>query len=198
MQYLKDEVKNRIIEETLKEFNLMGYKGSSVRNIAANSCTSVGNLYKYFKNKDDLYESVIGTVYSKLMNYIVQFKNVEFNNKTQMIFYELMDKIIEIFEENSIELSVLFNKSQGSRYEDCKKVFIDFITRIVTENTKYELSLKGKKLKDNFLIYLLSYSLVESIGIILEKKQDGEEVRKLTQELIDIFYKDILNRVSAV
>lgn len=198
MQYLKDEVKNRIIEETLKEFNLMGYKGSSVRNIAANSGTSVGNLYKYFKNKDDLYENVIGTVYSKLMSYIVQFKSVEFNNKTQMIFNELMDKIIEIFEENSIELSVLFNKSQGSRYEDCKEVFIDFVTRIVTENTKYELSLKGKKLNDNFIIYLLSYSLVESIGIILEKKQDGEEVRKLTQELIDIFYKDILNRVGAV
>lgn len=198
MQYLKDEVKNRIIEETLKEFNLMGYKGSSVRNIAANSGTSVGNLYKYFKNKDDLYENVIGTVYSKLMSYIVQFKSVEFNNKTQMIFNELMDKIIEIFEENSIELSVLFNKSQGSRYEDCKEVFIDFVTRIVTENTKYELSLRGKKLKDNFIIYLLSYSLVESIGIILEKKQDGEEVRKLTQELIDIFYKDILNRVTAV
>jgi AcrR family transcriptional regulator len=197
MQYLKDEVRNNIIEEALKEFNKSGYKGASIRNIAKNSNTSVGNMYKYFLSKEDLYEKLIGSVYHKLMAYIKQFDKVELNDKAGQVFYELMEKIIEIFKESSIEIAVLLNNSDGSKYENCKENFVDFITKIVTEMMKYELSKQGKKLKDNFIIYLISYSLVESISIIVREREDGEEVRRLILSLIDIFYKDIENKVNS-
>jgi AcrR family transcriptional regulator len=196
MQYLKDEIRNSIIEEALKEFKKSGYKGASIRNIAKNSNTSVGNLYKYFESKEELYESVIGSVYNKLMNYINQFAEVELNDKAAEIFYQLMDKIIEIFYESSTEIAVLLNKSEGSKYENCKKSFVEFVTKIVTEMMKYELSKVNKKLKDNFIIYLLSYSLVESISIIVNEIEKGEEVRKLTLNIIDIFYTDILSKLN--
>jgi AcrR family transcriptional regulator len=191
MQYLKDEVRNSIIKEALKEFKQSGYMGASIRNIAKNSSTSVGNLYKYFESKEELYENIMGSVYHKLMNYISQFNEVELNDKASEIFYGLMEKIIEIFYESSTEIAVLLNKSEGSKYENCKSSFVDFITKIVTEMMEYELLKQDKKLKDNFIIYLLSYSLVESISIIVNERDDGEEVRKLILNIIDIFYKDI-------
>lgn len=197
MQYLKDEVRKNIEEEALKEFKQSGYKGASIRNITKNSTTSIGNFYKYFSSKDDLYENLIGSVYHKLIDYINQFNSVEFNEKTEDIFYELMEKIMEIFRENSIELTILLNKSEGSRYENCKSVFVDFITRIVSETMAYALSLQGKTLKDNFIIYLISYNLVESIAIILREKEDGTEVRKLILNMTDIFYKDILTKLDS-
>jgi AcrR family transcriptional regulator len=197
MQYLKDEIKKKIAEEALKEFKLRGYKGSSIRNIAKNSTTSVGNFYKYFSSKDDLFENLIGSVYHKMMDYINQFNKVEFNERTENIFYELMKKIMEIFNDNSIELTILLNKSEGSRYENCKSTFIDFITEIVTEKMKYELSLQNKELKDNFIIYLVSYNLVESISIILKEKEDGTEVKMLILDIIDILYKDIVSKLDS-
>jgi len=196
MQYLKDEVRKSIVEEALREFKEMGYKGTSIRNIAKNAETSVGNFYKYFESKDDLYEKLIGTVYEMLMDYIDQFDKVEINEKAEDIFYELMEKIMEIFKENSTELTILLNKSEGSKYENCKKTFVDFITRTVSEKMEYELSLRSKRLKNNFIIYLLSYSLVESISIILREKEDGTEVRKLILDIIDIFYKDIISKLD--
>lgn len=196
MQYLKEEVRNNIIKEALKEFKEKGYMGASIRVIAKNSNTSVGNLYKYFDNKEALYENIIGSFYNRLMDYISQFHKVEINHKAEEIFYGLLDNIMEIFMENSTELSILLNKSQGSKYENCKSVFVDFITRIVTETMKYELSLKGLRLKDNFIIYLVSHSLVESISIILEEKEDGEEVKKLILNMISIFYDDIINKLD--
>ncbi|MGH4123718.1 MAG: TetR/AcrR family transcriptional regulator [Clostridium sp.] len=196
MQYLKYEVRKNIVEESLKEFKQLGYKGTSIRNIAKNSQTSVGNFYKYFQSKDDLYEKLIGPVYDKLMDYINQFNKVEINEKADEIFYELMEKIMEIFKVSSIELTILLNKSEGSKYENCKKSFVDFITRIVTEKMKYELLQGGKKLNNNFIIYLLSYNLVESISIILREKEDGEEVRKLILVIIDIFYSDIIGKLD--
>lgn len=197
MQYLKDEIKKKIAEEALKEFKLRGYKGSSIRNITKNSTTSVGNFYKYFSSKDDLFENLIGSVYHKMMEYINQFNKVEFNERTEDIFYELMEKIMEIFNDNSIELTILLNKSDGSKYENCKSTFIDFITKIVTEKMKYELSLQNKELKDNFIIYLVSYNLVESISIILKEKEDGTEVKMLILDIIDILYKDIVSKLDS-
>jgi len=191
MQYLKDEVRNCIEEQALKEFKEFGYKGASIRNIAKKANTSVGNIYKYFHSKEDLYESLIGSLYHKLMNYIEQFNKVDINDKAEYIFYGLMEKIIEVFEENSTEIAILFNKSQGSKYDNCKNTFVEFINRIVTETTTYKLSLQGKKLKDNFIIYLLSYSMVESMSMILQEKEDGTEVRKYMLSIIDIFFMHI-------
>ncbi len=197
MQYLKDHVRNSITEEALKEFNDKGYKGASIRSIAKKSNTSVGNIYKYFESKEALYENLIGSVYDKVMDYINQFREVELNDKAEDIFYELMEKIMEIFSYKSIELSILLNKSEGSKYESCKSMFVDFITRIVTETMTYKLSTQGKKLKDNFVIYLVSNSLMESIAIILEERQDGAEARKLILNIIEIFYNDILDKLES-
>ncbi|MBZ9607083.1 TetR/AcrR family transcriptional regulator [Clostridium estertheticum] len=196
MQYLKEEVRNNIVEESLKEFKQRGYKGTSIRGIAKNSETSVGNFYKYFHSKDDLYEKLIGPVYDRLMDYINQFNEVEINEEADDIFYKLMEKIMEIFKENSIEITILLNKSEGSKYENCKKTFVEFVTRIVSEKMKYELSLQRKRLKNNFIIYLISYNLVESISIILREKDDGAQVRKLIIDIIDIFYKNIMSKLD--
>jgi len=196
MQYLKDEVRKNIVEEALKEFKQGGYKGTSIRSIAKNSDTSVGNFYKYYHGKDDLYEKLIGPVYERLMDYIKQFNKVLVNDKADDIFNELMEKILEIFKESRTELTILLNKSEGSKYENCKKTFVDFVTRIVSQKMEYELLLQGKRLKNNFIIYLISYNLVESISIILREKESGEEVRKLILDIIDIFYNNISTKLD--
>lgn len=197
MQYLKGEVRKSIIEEALKELTLKGYEGASVRNIAKNSNTSVGNLYKYFSSKENLYENVIGSVYHRLIDYIKRFDTVELNEKAEFIFYELVEEIMEIFNESSTEISILLNQSKGSKYENCKSIFVDFTTRIITERTKYELSIRGKRLRDNFSIYLVSNSLVESIAIIVKERQDGGEVRRLILNIIDIYLTDIINKLDS-
>lgn len=196
MQYLKDEIRNKIISESLKEFREKGYKGASIRDIAKNSGTSVGNIYKYFSSKEDLYKSIIEPVYDKVMNYISQFDSVELNDNADKIFYGLMEKIMEIFEENSTELTVLLNKSEGSIYENCKNSFIYIITKLVTEKINYELSVKGKGLRDNFIIFLLSKSLVESIIIVLTEKDNGAEVRNLILTMIDIYFSELADKLE--
>ena len=196
MQYLKDEIRRGIEREGLREFKELGYKSASVRSIAKNANTSVGNFYKYFKGKEDLFENLIGPIYERLMEYIRQFDEVQLNEKARQIFYELMEKILEIFNENSTELSILFNKSSDSKYENCKCAFVDFVTRIVTETMKYELSFKGKRLRDNFIIYIVSHSFVEGIAVVLEKRPDGAEVRRNVLNMINIFYMDLVEKLD--
>jgi len=196
MQYLKDEVRNSIAEEALKEFLKKGYQGASIRSIAKNSNTSVGNIYKYFSSKEDIYENLIGSVYNRIIDYIGYFDRGQINENAQDVFNGLIEKIMDIFNDSSAEIDILLNQSKGSKYENCKTIFIDFITRIVTEEMKYQLSMKGKRLKDNFIIYVISCSLVESISIIVKERTEGPEARKLVLNMIDIFYGDIINKLE--
>lgn len=196
MQYLKDDVRESISNAALIEFMQKGYEGASIRSIAKRANTSVGNIYKYFKSKEDLYENLIGSVYHRLINYINQFDKVELNENALNVFDELIEKIMRIFNENSNEISTLLNQSKGSKYENCKEIFVDFITRTVTDAMKYELSKQGKILKDNFIIYLLSFSLVESISIVVMEKQDGEEVKRIILKMIDIYYSNIIDKLD--
>lgn len=197
MQYQKDEMKNNIIEKALDEFSRKGFEGASMRRIAKSSGSSVGNIYKYFRSKEELFETIIGPVYSEVMDYISRFDRVELNYKADSIFFELSEKLMEIFTKSSAELSILLNKSAGSRYENCKTAFIDFITKIITDVMEYKLSVQGKKLKDNYVIYLVSHSLVESICIILNEKKDGSEVKRLIINLIDIFYTGMADKLDS-
>ncbi|MEQ8154082.1 MAG: TetR/AcrR family transcriptional regulator [Clostridiaceae bacterium] len=196
MQYLKDEVRNSIAEEALKEFLKKGYQGASIRSIAKNSNTSVGNIYKYFSSKEDIYENLIGSVYNRIIDYIGYFDRGQIKENAQDVFNGLIEKIMDIFNDSSAEIDILLNQSKGSKYENCKTIFIDFITRIVTEEMKYQLSMKGKRLKDNFIIYVISCSLVESISIIVKERTEGPEARKLVLNMIDIFYGDIINKLE--
>lgn len=197
MQYQKDEVREKILEEALKEFDKSGYEGASIRNIAKSASTSVGNFYKYFKSKDDLYEKLIGSVYYELVYCLEQFYKVEFDDNMENIFCWLMEKMMNIVKNKSVEFSVLLNKSAGSKYENCKITFAEYITNTVTKNIKYQLNLNNKGLKDDFIIHVLSWSLIDGISVILKEKRDGVEVKKHILKLIEILYSDIINKVES-
>ncbi|MDF2926186.1 MAG: hypothetical protein K0R57_5100 [Paenibacillaceae bacterium] len=197
MQVLKDEVRSRMANQALAEFREKGYEGASIRSIARKSNTSVGNIYKYFASKENLYEELIGSVYHRLTGYIRQFDQVELNEHAPIVFYRLVEEIMDIFNQSSTEISILLNQSKGSAYENCKSIFVDFATRIVTERMHYELGLNGRRLKDAFIIHLISYSLVESIAVIVRERRDGADVRRLILNMIDICYGDLANRVDS-
>ena len=196
MQYLKEETKNKIISEALKEFKVKGYNKASVRVIAKNSQTSVGNIYKYFESKEDLYKTLIGDVYNKIIEYITALENVKLDEKAEYIFAGLLEKIMKVFETKSTELAILFNGSEGTIYESCKIFFTEWVTGTVTKKINHDLSFKCKKLKDNFIIYLLACNLVESIAIILNEKEDGKEVKRFINNIIEILFCNIEDKLD--
>lgn len=62
LQYTKTEVRNRILASAQQEFYERGYEGAAMRSIAAASGSSLGNLYRYYANKQELYAAVVGGV----------------------------------------------------------------------------------------------------------------------------------------
>jgi len=53
------ELKQRIIQESLKQFSLKGFLSTSIQDIMAAANASKGGLYNHFKSKDDIFFAVL-------------------------------------------------------------------------------------------------------------------------------------------
>lgn len=62
MQHTKEEIRNRILEAAEMEFDENGYAGASMRKIVSRAGTSLGNLYRYYANKEELFLSIVEPV----------------------------------------------------------------------------------------------------------------------------------------
>lgn len=68
---ISPEKRRRIIETATKEFAKKGYHDASVSNIAAKSGISVGAIYKYFDNKQDLFLTIVAHSIERMENLLM-------------------------------------------------------------------------------------------------------------------------------
>lgn len=59
MQVLKEDIRGRILAVAEQRFGQQGYSKTSMREIAGAVGVGVGNIYNYFRNKDELFCEVV-------------------------------------------------------------------------------------------------------------------------------------------
>ncbi|KGK86239.1 hypothetical protein DP73_17240 [Desulfosporosinus sp. HMP52] len=196
MQYLKDEVKQRILESALAEFSSMGYTDASMRKIAKNAKVALGNVYHYCTSKQELFTSLVGPVYDGLMNSIQEIREME-GDESYFGINELVETLLDICQRHNTELLILMEKSKGSKnkYEDTKQDLIDLIDEVLAEKMLPNFTNRGLVV-NNYLTTILSTAFIEGFCCILKKYNNGIEVKVLVDQLIAIFFKDISLRLS--
>ena len=63
---IPEEKRNRIIEAAMNEFAIFGYRNANTNKIARNADISVGSLFQYFENKEDLFLTTVKYIASKM------------------------------------------------------------------------------------------------------------------------------------
>ena len=69
MQIQKDEIRNRILIVASNEFMKNGVKHTSIKTIADKAGVAVGNVYNYYKSKDDLLKAVLAPLFKAFKDY---------------------------------------------------------------------------------------------------------------------------------
>lgn len=123
-QILKDESRNAIIEAAKEEFLENGYKNASMRRIAKKSNMTVGNLYRYFKSKEDINEQIVSSTFKEIDNVLktITADNVSmearvFNIKANVdelheLMNNLADNLVDIYYHHKIEFNILMMNSK--------------------------------------------------------------------------------------
>jgi AcrR family transcriptional regulator len=202
LQHLRDEVRNAIIAAALDEFLAKGYRNSSMRVIARNAGIVMGNIYHYFKNKDELFNELVGSVHDQVTSISQQIcdemaqREGPWEDKQAMVLVQQMcNHILETFAGHRTELLILLDKSEGSRYANTKQEMILQIEQILKARLIPEMKMKDSAAKNPYILYVTASAFVEGVCIILRSCQDHSQQEALISSLTNIMLWQISQRI---
>lgn len=188
MQYLKEEIRNRIISVAMREFQDKGFLHASMRTIAKNAGIAIGNVYRYFENKEDLFNEVVEPVYQC-------FLGMEKIHKQDIYSFEqIVDYIMEVMNEYRSQLLIMVDKSKGTKYASFKEEITRLAEKGIRDSLWPELQKRGIEIKDPFIFLVIASTFIEGLFIILRKNDEEGATRYLIHQLMLLFFEDLEKR----
>ena len=130
MQVKKRDVREKILNAAKSEFLEKGFEKSSLRQIASKANVTKGNIYNYFKSKDDLFYQLVKPALDVITRYMTQdFEEAYFGENTENFFtleksQQSFRNHIDLVTEHYEILKLLFFGSSGSSLSDFKERII--------------------------------------------------------------------------
>lgn len=178
MQYAKNEIRQRIINVAREEFLNNGFEKASIRTITTKAKTSKSNLYNYFKDKDDLFYSVVEQTILKirkgiqLADELYISKGVHLYTKKEQEF--VVNTIAEFVRENLMDVKLLLFRAQGSVLESFESEVIEAFTDMMCKWVK--TMVPDKSISRSFIRSISNFylSIIEQ-NIIYGQANDNKE-----------------------
>lgn len=196
MQVLKNEVKARIEKAALNEFEKVGFQKASMRNIAKEAGITVGNVYRYFQNKEELFYKLISPVFNEIVRIINENKqlNLDIENGYDLFIDHIVYSLIRINQQYRKELLILINGSEGTEYENAKEKIISLIEGKIRTEFFPQIIKHGGKIEDSFIARVLSVSNVEGLITILKHYDDEHSLKKAILQFHNFFFRYSVER----
>lgn len=173
MSNLKNEVKERILNNATNEFYEQGFNGASMRKIARNSRMVVGNVYRYFNSKENLFNEVLNEAYEAIVR-IIAIEILDINHLDPVL-----NELTSICITYPKQIVILITR------------YIDAEDDLLLNNLKSLISLRLKEdLKDidDDQIDLIFHLLLNGILYILQNYETNEIENQLKAFFTFIFY----------
>lgn len=196
MQIKKDNSKKKIKSSAKKLFFVMQYKDASMRDVAKMSDMTVGNIYRYYENKEILFEDIVGETYRKIEKIlrVTDYAQVFIKNKiglTEKNVYKnskfkshILGVIVDIVVQDSNELYILINNSEGSKYENTSERVGNMIKETIT-------AIIPKMSED--IVDAYAYTAISTLSYIL-KTHIGDKAK--LKEHITLFFQKFIESFS--
>ena len=140
----RDELntRERILHAAKQEFFGKGFVHANVRAIAEKAGLTTGALYNIFKNKDGIFEALIGSVFDEFLEILTQrdvlaVKDIDMKTGELSAIIEISRqrflKMVDFFYDNWDAMKLIICCSKGSSYEH---IFDKAIKLVETETLK--------------------------------------------------------------
>jgi AcrR family transcriptional regulator len=182
MQVLKEEVRQRIIKSARREFKKYGFEKASMRSIASSANMTVGNLYRYYKNKEDLYGAIIGGLFDE-----IKTLKTSLPEEPEIRLNHLLENFKELQKDHRSEWLTLFGGSTGTKFQKVA----DDIHNILRDTLKAVLEKAGRRPE---IAVPVASAIIYGLNTILrsDKSKNGD----LADDFLNYMMVDIANRVA--
>lgn len=188
MQYLKREIRERILAAAVEEFKEQGFADASIRNIANNAEISLGNIYRYYANKEALYFAVI----NPFMESVKQFvdNDFAFAEKTMK---QISEMLIAFIMQYNDELLII-RKGNTVHYDK----FVSYITDVIADKIKEMLQKVfpeiDEKIENPDFYTAIAEGFLTSFFRILKNDDPKETLERKARELITFYFGHMQDR----
>lgn len=188
MQYLKKEIKENILAAAVAEFKEHGYADASIRNIANNAEISLGNIYRYFDNKEALYFAVIDP-FLKSIRQVIEH-DIVFESKDMTI---ASDVLVEFLVAHSDELMII-RKGNSVHYEEFINFMVVSISQKIREMLENSFSEINEKIKNPDFYDAVAEGFLTSLFKVLSKDAPLEVQKRNVREIITFYFGHMVDR----
>ena len=186
MQCAKKEVRDRFINSAIVEFQTKGFERASLRNVVESAGSSLGNLYRYFENKESLYNAIVEPLIDECIESTKTIDIEACSAKT------IASQVVNFYEKNI----TIFDILQKGTYK-AYSVFLNKFS-LATQNIieKYLNSILDKSKKaDKDICIIITNSFIGGLRVIMETYKTKDSALKQIEELINIIFKDVDKRL---
>lgn len=189
-QILKDNLKELIVDSAINDLYEYGYNGASMRRIADRANMTVGNLYRYFKNKDDLVNYIIEPVLDKINSVLLKNTNQTFDlNNNQFDINKLsFEEFYKTFDDIAVELCHLYREHPRvfiiiMKSQVINEKFLNWFVDIIKEYISFRIDVKKENIKElEVLSRMYGVSLFAAVqDFFLTNKLDKEDLLHILQ-----------------
>lgn len=203
MQVKKDEVKALILNASKREFLELGFEKASLRQIAAQAGVTKGNIYTYFKNKDELFCSIVEPAVSLIRDYMKEEEYIPDYGKdpvsSEKLSCETYHRFVNGLSLYRDELKLLFFSSAGSGYAGFK----EDVYRLHTESCRnffrqwFALNPDKQIEVSDMLLHSFGSLFLSFIEEILVHEPDDEEMGNYINQMATFVTGGMMKLINA-
>lgn len=191
MQTKKENIHRSVLSAAREEFLEKGYKDASMRSIAGKAGVGLGNIYNYFKDKDEIFQQVLAPVMAALLKITKEHNSDSKLNisifGSQEYIKETTRTFVELILEFKDELRMLLFQSHGSSLEDFREQYINTNTETGLE---YLRQMKQRYPHMNidisdFFVHTMSSWWISILGELVMHDLAQDELERFLSEYIE-------------
>ncbi len=188
MQYLKKEIREKILASAVQEFKEQGFADASIRNIANNAEISLGNVYRYYANKEALYFAVVNPFMESVRQFIGN--DFPFEEKSMK---EISEMVIEFITTYHDELLII-QKGNTVHYDTFVNYIIEVIAGQIRQMVRSVFPEIGAKIENPDFYPAIAEGFLTSFFKILKNGDPTEVLERKARELMTFYFGHMKDR----
>lgn len=191
---MKDEkeTKAKLLASARAEFLEKGYTQASLRNICKNAGVTTGALYFFFKDKEDLFASLV----EEPLHGLYGIMKEHYDEEMQLTERGIADRggaaedlasakeAIHYMYRYYDEFQLLLTKCQGSRFEQCIDQFVEITERHYRAMAdKFTEILGGKRMED-YMVHWMAHMQIDTFAHMLTHESSEEAALSYMEDTV--------------
>lgn len=202
MKKTNGNLKEDILIIAKAEFFKKGFKNASMRNIALKAEVGLGNIYNYYRNKNEILIEILIPLLDEMDTIFKDHSHLNIIQKDIQTAREDQEHIIEHYVDlilrYNVELELLLFKSSGSTLENFREAYTDRHTmQIMTYMNGFDFdNMQLEKKVVEFFVHTLTAWWFSILGEIVSHNLNEDQIMKFVEVYMDFVYAGWKNLLS--